>query len=441
MTALTPLQPWIARKIGLSSEALTPGALEAYHLQKLQETLDRCREKSPFYRQRLARAPRTVSSMNDWQAMPFTTDKELRQHPLAFLCVSQSEVERVVTLHTSGTSGRPKRLFFSAADQELTRDFFHTGMSTFTTPGDRVLILLPGERVGSVGHLLRQALSRLQAESIAHGLVSDVAETLTRMEKEEASVVVGVPVQVLALARAATAQKRFFPGVKSVLLTTDHVPHPIIQSVEDAWNCTVYNHYGMTEMGLGGGVECAARQGYHLREADLYFEIIDPLSGERVPDGEPGEIVFTTLTRQAMPLIRYRTGDISRMLPGACSCGTCLRRLEKVRFRWQGRRRLASGHTLTMADLDDALFTLDDVLDFTATLSDDALRLTVQTEMNADKAVRAVRRALRTVAALNDARLMIEVQTQRAPLRCGTKRAFADLAPAGDHDKHRPTPF
>jgi phenylacetate-CoA ligase len=72
--------------------------------------------------------------------------------------------------------------------------------------------------------------------------------------------------------------------------------------------------------------------GYHLREADLYFEIVAPATGEPLPDGEYGEIVFSTLTRRGMPLLRYRTGDMSRFLPATCACGTALRRLEKVGF-------------------------------------------------------------------------------------------------------------
>jgi phenylacetate-coenzyme A ligase PaaK-like adenylate-forming protein len=92
----------------------------------------------------------------------------------------------------------------------------------------------------------------------------------------------------------------------------------------------VYEHYGMTEMGLGGAMACEKRDGYHPREADLLFEIIDPCTGEVLPEGEYGEIVFTTLTRQAMPFIRYRTGDFSRWLPGLCGCGSILKRLDKV---------------------------------------------------------------------------------------------------------------
>jgi phenylacetate-CoA ligase len=333
MTPLTPLQPWIARKIGCPPETLTRAAIEAYQLEKLNETLALCRARSQFYRQKLAGFPERLPSLTELQALPFTTAVDVRERPLALLCVSQSEIARVVTLDQPAAGGPPKRLYFTAADLELTCDFFHIGMSTFTAPGDRVLILLPCDRPGSVGDLLAQGLARLGAEGLRHGLVSDMAQTLAVLHAERPSGIVGVPGQVLALAEASRRQPEPPLRLNSVLLSADFAPPATVQAIERAWGCTVYNHYGMTEMGLGGGVECAARQGYHLREADLLFEIVDPVTGALLPDGEMGEIVFTTLTRQGMPLLRYRTGDMSRFLPGECACGTVLRRLEVLQKR------------------------------------------------------------------------------------------------------------
>ncbi len=100
-----------------------------------------------------------------------------------------------------------------------------------------------------------------------------------------------------------------------------------------ALGCEVFAHSGLTETGFGGGVECGAHQGYHLREADLFVEIVDPGTGRPLPDGEPGEIVVSTLCRLAMPLIRYRTGDLGHLLPGPCVCGSPFRRLGAVAGR------------------------------------------------------------------------------------------------------------
>lgn len=366
---LTPLQPWIAHKIGATG-ALTRAALEAYQLAALNETLARARARSPFYRERLSGAPPALSSLDETTALPFTTAGDLRESGLRFLCVSQGDIQRVVTLDTSGTTGDPKRLYFTADDQDLTVDFFRVGMSTLTDPGDRVLILLPGERPGSVGDLLAKALGRLGAEGIKHGPVRDIARTLKVLTDRDVNVLVGVPVQVLALARAAEfVGAASPPALERLLLTTDYVPDAIVRTLEEAWGCEVYNHYGMTEMGLGGGVECRARRGYHLREADLYVEIVHPVTGAPVQAGERGEVVFTTLTRVGMPLIRYRTGDESRFVPGDCPCGTVLRTLERVQSRIEGRVDLGAGHYLTMAHLDEALFSIEGLLDFSATLT------------------------------------------------------------------------
>lgn len=126
---------------------------------------------------------------------------------------------------------------------------------------------------------------------------------------------VGIPVQVLAMAEHPEAD-RLKGVIKSVLLTTDYMPRAIVKRISRAWDCQVFEHYGMTETGLGGGVDCRAHGGYHLRGADLYYEVVDPQSGAPLPPGQEGELVVTTLTRHAMPLIRYRTSDWGRLAAG-----------------------------------------------------------------------------------------------------------------------------
>jgi phenylacetate-coenzyme A ligase PaaK-like adenylate-forming protein len=122
-------------------------------------------------------------------------------------------------------------------------------------------------------------------------------------------------------------------------------------------------------MGLGGAVECPVRDGYHLREADLLFEIVDPDTGQPLNNGEVGEIVITTLTRQGMPLIRYRTGDLSHIIPEPCSCGSATRRIGAVEGRLDGRIALSNGSILTLPDMDEALFPVEGLLNYSAILT------------------------------------------------------------------------
>jgi phenylacetate-CoA ligase len=429
---LTPLDAWIAQKIG-SASGLTRDALTSYQLDSLRETLEWARKKSRFYQERLKGAPSSISNQDDLARLPFTTAHDLRADGPGMVCVSQDNIQRVVTLDTSGTTGQPKRLFFTKEDQELTLDFFRVGMSTFTRPGERVLILLPCERAGGVGDLLAQALIRLGGQPIRHGVVQDLNATLSVMQTECVDGVVGIPAQVLALARHSPGQK-----INHVLLSTDHVPGSISRAIEQAWGCRVYNHYGMTEMGLGGGVDCQARRGYHLREADMLFEIIDPLSGQPMPEGATGEVVFTTLTRRGMPLIRYRTGDISHFLPGACPCGTSLSTLAHIQLRAGGILPIGGQGHLSMADMDEALFAIEELIDFDATIqrhpSRDCLSIAARAiSGKSDDLVRKIYTSLEAISAINVSRasqkldVLVTCQIQSTAVARPTKRAIKEF--------------
>lgn len=363
---ITPLHSWIGNKIGCRPQAFTRADLERWQLAMLRKTIRLVRDRSLFYRDLLVDYPPEPARLTDLSLYPFTTAQDLQAHPNRFLCVHPDEVNRIVTLPTSGTSGLAKRVFFTAADQELTIDFFQVGMSTLAKAGDRVLILLPGQRPGSVGDLLRIGLERLGCLPIPYGPLDDETAVLGLIHKMEVNVIVGAPVALHRLAAREHAHPALLKGrIRAVLSSTDILPGSIRKNLQAWWGCEVFDHYGMTETGLGGGVECEAHAGYHLREADLYYEVIDPLSGKVLPEGEEGEVVFTTLTREGMPFVRYRTGDISRILPGDCLCGSFIRRLEKIQRRQTSGVRIET-EMIYPNDLDEVLFNQEGLLDFRA---------------------------------------------------------------------------
>jgi phenylacetate-CoA ligase len=423
---ITPLEGWISAKIGVSDARLDIEALQAYQLERLNRTLTLVQTRSRFYRDLLGTKPLSLCTLDEIQSLPFTTADDIRRAPFDLLCVKQDDVDRIVTLPTSGTTGAPKRIFFTAEDQELTRDFFHWGMSTLVDPGERVLILMPGTLPGSIGALLEQGLARMDVRGIQHGPVSDPAATLAVMEREQVTCLVGIPVQVLALAKTSL-QPRFRNlrlDIRSVLLSTDYVPATGLRVIEAAWGCKVFNHYGTTEMGLGGGVDCVARSGYHLREADMLFEVVNPATGAPVPDGIMGEVVFTTLTRQAMPLIRYRTGDAGRFLPGSCPCGTVLRRLEHIQGRLAGAVMLPGGAVLMQRDFDEALLGIEGVADFRVEIRRNEAQLHVKVAVRALEGSARLRveelvQAIETIPALGEAGERVQVKIHIAPTLSG----------------------
>lgn len=369
---MNPLDEWAARKLDQTASSLSRRALDSYQLREANRTIAWACARSPFYRNRLTEA--AISSLDDLRRLPFTTAEDLRRDGPHFLCVSQGDVGRIVTLDSSGTTGPPKRTFFTTEDQQSIVTYFFHGLQLLARARDRVLILLPGARPGSAGDLLASAARRLGAVPLLGDLAAGVETLVRTINREEIHTVIGIPVHVLAIARdaAATGQAAGFP--KTVLLCSDYIAGSAVQTLRRVWGCEVFGHYGTTEMGLGGGMECHRHCGYHLREADLLFEIVDGATGTPVAEGEFGEVVFMTLTRRGMPLIRYRTGDISRFLPGPCDCGSPLRRLDRVGMRKDGAVSLGGGQAITIGALDEAVFGIQGVANFTAEVTGKAKR-------------------------------------------------------------------
>ena len=330
---------WIAKKIGLpAGTVLERTSLERWQLERLQETIASVRSSSLFYRERFKDYPATFpQALNDLAKLPYTTPEELATEGSCMVCVPARDVSRIVTmqpLSTSGTTGDPKRVWFTEADQELMTDYIHHGLPLMTGKEDVFLVLMPCERPGSVGDLVALGVERIGSRAVRVGTIpadGDRDEEIFEIMRTE-GVTTGLMTASTAarLARKSSKDISIVTNMRTVLLSAQFVSKEDLETIETCWKCKSYEHYGMTEMGLGGAMACEERIGYHPREADIIFEIIDPESGEVLPDGEFGEIVFTTLTRQAMPLIRYRTGDYSSFLTEPCRCGSVLKRLDRV---------------------------------------------------------------------------------------------------------------
>lgn len=379
---ISPLDAWTAKELGAGRDGnFSVEQLRAYQLNRLNATLAHAVSNSPFYRERLSGVP-LLNSLDDVCRIPFTTSADLSEHGLQMLSVSRAEIERIVTLRSSGTTGQAKRLYFTRPDLQRTREFFRCGMSQMLKSGDRVLVFLPGELPDSQGRLLAEALKVDGIVCEVYGPVRDPGDAAELVSREAFDCVVGIPTQVLSVVRQpAAANPRGQIG--SVFLTSDYVPSALVRDIRRIWDCPAINHYGMTELGLTGGVECQALAGYHLREPDFYFEVIDPESGSVLPAGEMGEVVVTTLVRTGMPLIRYRTGDLARFIPDPCPCGSKLPRLSKLTGRLAGRIDIGGPLKISMPELDEELFSLPGLLNYRATLipfglRKNALQLTIE---------------------------------------------------------------
>ncbi|MEA4989293.1 Phenylacetate-coenzyme A ligase [bioreactor metagenome] len=338
-----PLDLWLARQCGARSSGELPGRLAIAQTALLRSTL-RQAVRGAFYAARLRECKLDITSVGDLERLPFTTAEDLRNWG-DFLCVSQGDVQRMVTLHTSGTTGQPKRLAFTDADLARTRDFFAVGMSQLVGAGQRLAVLLPGaERPDGVADLLRQALGAAGVDVLApppevHATPSPDADPCAEpgkalaqwLEQAKPHCLVAAPAQLALLLK-------HFPhrgpqGLAGILTSAEPLDDALGLALRRAWQCEILDHYGLTETAYGCAVECPAHQGFHVRELDVLIEIVDISGCKILAPGEEGEVVITTLQRQAMPLVRYRTGDVACLLPAPCACGSPLRRLGPVRGR------------------------------------------------------------------------------------------------------------
>ena len=365
---ISKLDGYMAEKMGLAAHQPDRAAIEQWQLAQFNQLLLWCKANSAFY----ADYPSYVDRLADVSKLPFVTAQDIALRGDELCCVSQSQISRVVTMQTSGTSGQRKRLYFSEADQQSTVDFFACGLSELHGPDDRCMILMPGHHPGGMSDLIARALKKIGAVPIHCGNDRTFSEMAELLAAHQVTTLVGSPVQILSLARYLQACQ--LPHhIKAALVSSDYLPEAVRKAIAITLHCAVYDHYGITEAGLGFSIECSAHSGLHIRENDLLVEIIDPDTGQPVPDVQWGEMVFTTLTRQAMPLIRYRTGDRARLLAQPCPCGSVVKRMDKIAGRLgQAQQRY------TMPILDEALFGLQEIVDAEAIYSASGCKLTVR---------------------------------------------------------------
>jgi phenylacetate-CoA ligase len=358
-TITNPVDQLVARRLHVKGAWNRP-ELEGAQMASLRRTVQQALTGSILYRERLAGVTtESLRARKDLVRLPLLTSADIVTHGHQLLSVSQSQVARVVTLQTSGSTGQPKRLMFTSEDLSATLDFFFNGMHSLIDCSDRVLVLLPFEQADSVGELLIRALTN--GGIPAMGLWPPKPEIKDFIQANSLTCAVGLPQHLLALAESIG------PGqLRSMLLCSDYASPALRTRIEKACDCETFLHYGTTESGLGGGVECTKHDGCHIRESELLVEIIDPENGTNLADGQLGEVVITTLGRQAMPLLRYRTGDMARLNRSTCGCGGITARLHDIRGRLIGCS--FGDDKLYSQDLDDVLFQIPGLLDYRATV-------------------------------------------------------------------------
>ena len=322
-----------------AAETLPRESLRALQLERLRATADRVLSAQPLGAERLHEAgitaAREIGSLDDLERIPFMTKSDLHDaYPFGLLAVPRSELVRVHA--SSGTHGKPTVVAYTRADLETWTELMARSMAMAGVKAGMTIHNSDGYGLFTGGLGFHQGGERLGATVIpvSSGRTSRQAMLLRDLRSE---VLVSTPSYALVIAqglRESGVDPASLP-LELALLGAEPWSEPMRAEIDRALSLRAVNFYGLSEMcGPGVATECLAmRTGLHVNEDHFVVEVVNPEDGQPVPIGGEGERVFTTLTKEALPLIRYRTGDIGRLMHEPCQCGRTNVRLTGLRGR------------------------------------------------------------------------------------------------------------
>ncbi len=315
-------------------ETLSRDEIESLQLKRLRETIARAKQ-CLFYWDRLSHVePEDIRSLEDVRHLPFTTKEDLREnYPVGLLTRPVSEMVR---LHvSSGTTGTPTAVLYTRKDLDMWADLVARCMYMVGIRPEDIFQNLSGYGLFTGGLGIHYGAERLGCLTIPAG-AGNSKRQIKLLQDFRVSAIHIIPSYALHL---STVFEEMGLDPRSLHLRIALIgaePHSeeTRRRIEDIYGVRAYNSYGLSEMnGPGVAFECKEQDGMHLWEDAYLMEIVDPNTLEPVPEGEVGELVLTTLTREGMPLIRYRTKDLTSILPGECACGRKHRRIDRITGR------------------------------------------------------------------------------------------------------------
>ncbi|SFQ98340.1 phenylacetate--CoA ligase family protein [Desulfoscipio geothermicus] len=315
-------------------ECMDREELRSLQLQRLKETVTRVYNRVPFYRTAMDQAgvkPGDINTLADVIKLPFTDKTALRDnYPYGLFAVPRKEVLRVHA--SSGTTGKPIVVGYTRGDLETWSELVARIVSMAgVTDEDTVQITFGyGLFTGAFG--LHYGLEKVGA-TIVPASVGNTKRQIMLMQDFGTTALVGTPSYSLHLAETARGMgvDPAGLGVRLGLFGSEAWTESMRGELERTWNMKATDNYGLSEiMGPGVAGECTMGPGMHINEDHFLVEVIDPETGEQLPCGREGELVITTLTKEALPILRYRTRDITVLTEEKCSCGRTLARMRKV---------------------------------------------------------------------------------------------------------------
>ena len=291
-------------------------------LEQIKEQFKTLKERSSFYARKFEGIDLSdVQSQEDFQKLPFSEKADLREvYPLGLAAVPE---EKIVRIHSSsGTTGTPVIIPYTQKDvTDWAIQFARCYEVAGITNKDRIHIT-PGYGLWTAGIGFQLGAERLGAMAVPMG-PGNTEKQLRFMKDMKTTVLCATSSYALLLAEEIAARGvRDELALRKGVIGSERWGEKMRNRIQDELGIEIYDIYGLTEIyGPGIGISCAEHHGMHIWDDYVYIEVVDPVTGKPLPDGEIGELVLTTLQKEGAPLIRYRTHDLTRIIPGDCACG------------------------------------------------------------------------------------------------------------------------
>ncbi len=339
-------------------ELIDRGELDQIILERLQATLNRAVNNVPFYHELFAKSgvvPEHVRSVNDLAKLPFTTRDNLVDHqPYGFFAVSLRDIARIHS--SSGTTGRPVVVGYTRNDRDHWAECLARILCAIGTDSSDIVQVSFAYGLFSGGFGLDMGAEHMGATVIPVS-VGDVEQQIRVMLDYHTTVLFSTPSYAMQIAHLMARKDICCQqlSLRRGLFGAEPWSEDVRSRIEEALGISAFDIYGISElMGPGVAGECSERKGLHVWEDHFLPEIIDPETGAVLEPGAEGELVVTTLTRESMPLIRYRTGDITSIDRSPCPCGRPHARIARISHR-KSDSIIVRGVNIYVRDVDELL--------------------------------------------------------------------------------------
>ncbi len=346
------------------AECMSKSDKEALQLKRLQAVVKKAYENVPYYRKRFDEVgvkPEDIKTLKDIEKLPFTTKTDLRDaYPFGMFAVPEDEIIEVHT--TSGTTGKPTVSGYTVKDLEIWGEVIARAFGMAGAGKKDIIQNAYGYGLFTGGMGVHYGAQKIGATVVPIS-AGNTMRQLEIMQDFGSTILTCTPSYALYLGEMAEREgiSRESIKLKAGVFGAEMWTEEMRNEIEKRLNLTALNIYGLTEViGPGVAMECEDKGGLHISDDHFYPEIVDSKTLETLPEGEKGELVLTTLTREGMPVIRFRTKDVTALRKGKCSCGRTLAKMDRITGRTDDMLKIR-GVIVFPSQIEKALLKIEDL--------------------------------------------------------------------------------